>query len=76
MSEDTGAGPYYRYLFEMKTSIERGAPGESGGDLSPPTEGAAGRAAAPPSTELSDGEGVAARGEGGIPAESGKYSSS
>ena len=64
-------------LVEMKTSIERGAQGESGGDQSPPIEGAPGRAAVPPSSELSDGEeGVAARREGGIPAETGKYSSS
>ena len=48
-------------MVDMKTSIERGAQGESGGDQSPPTEGAAGRAAVPPSSELSDGEGVAAR---------------
>ena len=47
-------------LVEMKTSIERRAQGESSGDQSPPTEGAAGRAAVPPSSELSDGEGVAA----------------
>ena len=66
-------------LVEMKTSIERGergAQGESGGDQSPPTEGVARRAAVPPSSELSDGEGVAGRREGGIPAEGGKYSSS
>ena len=44
----------------MKTSIELEAQGESGGDQSPPTAGAAGRAAVPPSSELSDGEGVAA----------------
>ena len=60
----------------MKTSIERGAQEESGEDQSPPTEGTAGRAAVPPSLELSDGQGVAARREGGIPAEAGKYSSS
>ena len=59
-------------LVEMKTSIERGAQGESGGDQSPPTEGATGRAAVPPSSGLSDGEeGVAARREGGTPAEAG-----
>ena len=40
----------------MKTSIERGAQGESGGVQSPPTEGAAGRAAVPPSSDLSDGK--------------------
>ena len=62
-------------LVEMKTSTERGAQGESGGDQSPPTEGAAGRDAVPPSSELYD-EDVAARREGGIPAEAGKYSSS
>ena len=63
-------------LVEMKTSIERGAKGESGGAQSPPTEGAAGRATVPPSSEFSDDQGVAARREGGIPAEAGKYSSS
>ena len=63
-------------LVEMKTSIERGAQGESGGEQSATTEGAAGRAAVPPSSELSDGESVAARREGGIPADAGKYSSS
>ena len=63
-------------LVEMKTSIERGAQGESGGDQSPPTEGAARRAAVPPSSELSDGEGVAAHREDGIPADAEKYSSS
>ena len=47
-------------LVEMKTSIERGAQGESGGDQSPPSEGAVGTVAVPPSSELSDGEGVAA----------------
>ena len=63
---------------EMKPSIEREAQAESGGDQSPPTAGAAEKAAVPPSSssELSDGEGVAARREGGIPAEAGKYSSS
>ena len=61
-------------MVEMKTSIERGAQGEPGGDQSPPAEGAAGRAAAPPSSELSDGEeGVAAHREGGIPVEAGQY---
>ena len=49
-------------LVEMKTSIERGAQGGSGGDQLLPTERAAGRAAVPPSSELSDGEGVAAQG--------------
>ena len=63
-------------LVEIKTSIERGAQGESGGDQSPPTEGAAGRTAVPPSSELPmvKGEGVAARREGGIPADAGKHS--
>ena len=63
-------------LVEIKTSIERGAQGESGGDQSPPTEGVTGRAVVPPSSELSDGEGVAARREGDIPADAGKYNSS
>ena len=40
------------------------------------TTGAAGRAAVPSSSELSEGEGVAARGEGGVPAQAGKSSSS
>ena len=48
-------------LLEMKTSFEREAQEESGGDQSPPTAGAARRAPVPPSSELSDGEGVAAR---------------
>ena len=61
-------------LVEIKTTIEREAQGASGGDQSPPTAGAAGRAAVPPSSDLSDGEGVAARRDG-IPAEAGKYSS-
>ena len=60
-------------LVEMKTSI---LARESGGGQSPPTEGAAGGAAVPPSSELSDGEGVAARREGGIPAEARRHSSS
>ena len=55
-------------LVEMKTSIEHEAQGEPGGDQSPPTAGAAGKAAIP-SSELSDDEGVAARREGGIPAQ-------
>ena len=64
-------------LVEMKTSIIQGkVQGESGGHQSPPTAGAAWRGAVPPSTELSDGGGVAARREGNIPAEAGKYSSS
>ena len=48
-------------LVDTKTSIERGAQRESCWNQSPPTEGVAGRAAVPPSSELSDGEGVAAR---------------
>ena len=63
-------------LVEIKTSIEREAQGESGGDQSSPTAGAAGRAPVPTSSELSDSEGVAARREGCIPAEAGKYSGS
>ena len=60
----------------MKTSIIQGeAQGDSGGHQSQPTAGAAWRAAVPPSLELSDDEGVAARREGGIPAEAGKYGS-
>ena len=59
----------------MKTSIIQGEEqGESDGHQSPPTAGAAWRAAVPPSSELSDGEGVAARREGGIPAAAGTYS--
>ena len=63
-------------LVEIKTTIEREAQGASGGDQSPPTAGAAGRAAVPSSSELSDGEGVAARRGGDIPAEARKYSNS
>ena len=64
-------------LVDMKTTIEREAQGEPGGDQSPPIADAAGRAAVPPSSELSDGEVVrAARREGDIPAEPGEYSSS
>ena len=64
-------------LIKMKTSVIQGkAQGESGGHQSPPTAGAARTAAVPPSSELSDGEGVAARREGGISAEDGKDSSS
>ena len=63
-------------LVEMKISIERTAQGESGGDQPPPTEGAAGSSAVPSSSELSNGEGVDARREGGIPADAGKYTSS
>ena len=61
-------------LVEMKTSIECEVQRESGGDQSPPTAGAARRASVPPSSELSD-QGVAARKEGGIPAEARKYGS-
>ena len=64
-------------MVEMKTSIIQGeAQGESGGHQSPPTAGAASRAAVPPPSELSDGEGVTACREGGVPAEAGKYGSS
>ena len=63
-------------LVEMKTSIECDAQRESGGDQSPPTVGAAGRAAVSPSSEPSDGKGIATRRVGGILAEAGKYSSS
>ena len=63
-------------LVGRQTSLEREAQGESGGDRSPPTAGAVGRAAVPPSSELSHGEGVATRWESGIPAEAAKYSSS
>ena len=56
-------------LIEMKTSIEREAQGESGGGKSPPTASTAEKAAVPPSSELSSREGIAARREGGIPAE-------
>ena len=50
--------------------------GEFGGGLPQPTAGVAGRNAMPPSSELSNGEGVAARREGDVPAEAGKYSNS
>ena len=65
-------------LVEIKTSIERGAQRDPGGDQSPPTKGVARRADVPPSSECSDGQGVAERREGGVPAESinRKYSSS
>ena len=63
-------------LVEMKTSIEGEAPRESGAYQSPPTVGLAEKAAVPPSSEVSGGEGVAASREGGIPAKAGKYSSS
>ena len=65
------------YLVEMKTSIIQGeAKRQSGRHQSPPTADAAWRAAVPPSTERADGGSVAARREGNIPAEAGKYSSS
>ena len=54
-------------------SIHGEAQGESGGHQSPATAGAAWRAAVPPSSELSDGGGLAARREGNIPAKAGKY---
>ena len=63
-------------LVGTKAILEREAQWESGGDQSPPTAGAAERDAVPPLSELSDGEGVAARREGDIPAEAGMYSSS
>ena len=63
-------------LVETKTSIERGAQGEPLGDRSATTEGAAGTAAVSPSSDHSDGEGLAASREGGIPAEAGEYRSS
>ena len=62
------------------TSLEREAQGESGGKRPvQPTTGAVGRDAVPPSSELSDasdGDSVAARRGGDVPAEAGKYSSS
>ena len=63
-------------LVEMKISIRARGQGESGGEQSPTTEGAAGRAAVPPPSEFSDGGGVSARRGGYMPAEAGKYSSS
>ena len=61
----------------MKTNIiEGGAQGQSGGHQSPPIAGAAWRTDVSPSSELSDGRGVAARREGNILAEAGKYSGS
>ena len=57
----------------MKTNIiEGGAQGQSGGHQSPPIAGAAWRTDVSPSSELSDGRGVAARREGNILAEAGK----
>ena len=65
------------YLVEMKTSIIQGEPQrESGEHQSPATAGPAWRASVPSSSQLSDGEGVAARREGGILAAAGKYSCS
>ena len=63
-------------LVDITTGIRARAQGESGGEQSPPTESAAGRAAVPPSSEPSDGEGLAERSEGGIPVEAGKNSGS
>ena len=60
----------------MKTGLEREVHGKPGEDQSPPPAGAAERVAVPPSLKLSDVEGVAARREGDIPAEAGKYSRS
>ena len=60
----------------MKTIIERETQGEPDGDQLKPTDGAARTAAVLPSSELSDGEGVAARREGGIPAQVSKYNKS
>ena len=57
-----------------RRAFEHGPQGESGEEQTPPTEGAAGRAAVPTSSELSDGAGVAVRRKGGIAAEAGKYS--
>ena len=48
-------------LLGMKNCLEREVQGETGGEQPQPTAGAAGRAAVPSSSELSDGEGVAAR---------------
>ena len=56
-------------VLRLKTSLEREAQGESGGEHPQPTAGAAGTAAMPPSLEFSDDEGVAARREGNAPAE-------
>lgn len=63
-------------LVEMKTSTEHREEGDSGVDQSSSTEGAAGKAVVPPSSELSDGEDVAEHRGGGIPAEGGKHSNS
>ena len=63
-------------LIEVKTIIERETQGEPDGDQLKPTDGAARTAAVLPSSELSDGEGVAARREGGIPAQVSKYNKS
>ena len=60
----------------LRLAVERGAQVELGGEQSPPAEGAAGRAAVLPSSELSDGECVATCREGGITVEAGKYSHS
>ena len=63
-------------LVEMKTSIRREAQGESGWQQSPTTAGATWTADLQPSSELSDGGGVAARREGVIPEEADKYTRS
>ena len=55
----------------MKTSLEREAQGESSGEQPQPTAGAGGRNAVPPSSDLSDGKGVAAHRKGDVPAEAG-----
>ena len=61
----------------LKTRPEGEAQGESGGHQSPPTAGARMEGCCTtPSSELFDGGGVAARREGDIPGEAGKYSSS
>ena len=63
-------------LLGMKTSLEREGQEGPGGERPQPTARAAGRAAVPSPSELSDGEGVAAFREGDVPAEPGKCSSS
>ena len=49
---------------------------ESSGELPHPIDGAAGQNAVPPSSHLFDGDGVAARREGDVPAEAGEHRSS
>ena len=63
-------------LAGMKTGREREAQGESGGEQSPPTVGAAGSNAVPPSSHPFDGDGVAPRRENDVSPEAGKYGSS